>query len=107
MSEVKEIPGFNGRYGITIDGQIWNYISKRFLKITRTSNKYYRVNLCKCNSVWKCYYVQRLVAATWGILDLNNKKTVVHHINGDPLDNHINNLQIMDIFEHYTYHNCF
>ena len=43
--ELKEILGFNGYYGITIDGQVWSYFSGRFLKLTIGSDgRYFRQN---------------------------------------------------------------
>ncbi len=101
--ELKEIPGFDGHYGITVDGQVWSYISKRFLEITTRSNGYCVVSLSK-DQVWNGYLVHRLVMTTYGLLDLNDKQMVVHHLNGNPLDNRLENLQIMSDSEHCCSH---
>ncbi len=101
--ELKEIPGYEGYYGITVDGQVWSYISKRFLKSVIRLGGYYAVSLSK-DQVWKGYYVHRLVMTTYGKLDLNDTRTIVHHIDGDLSNNHLNNLQIMSHYEHNSHH---
>ncbi len=101
---LKEIPGFDGYYGVTRDGQVWSYLSERFLTFTPDLKGYYRVGLYK-DGIYKVYLVHRLVMTTWGDLNLNDTKTVVHHIDGDPLNNKLENLQIMSDYEHHAYHN--
>ncbi len=101
--ELKGILGFDGRYGVTRDGEVWNYISEKFLKPTLNLNGYCDVNLY-IDRIRKRYLVHRLVMATWGDLDINDTQTVVHHINGDPLDNRLDNLQIMSDYGHRCSH---
>lgn len=102
--ELKEIPGFDGYYGITVDGRVWNYLSKRFLKPTIGIHGYYRVGLYK-DRIQKGYLIHRLILAGWSSLGLDDKHTVVHHVNGDPLDNRLENLQIMTNSKHSGNHN--
>ncbi len=102
--ELREIPGFDGYYGITADGRVWSYISKRFLKLRISLNGHYRVGLRK-NGIQNGYLVHRLVVAVWGDLDLNDTQSVIHHLNGNPLDNRLDNLWIMNRSEHLAYHN--
>ncbi len=102
--ELKEIPGFDGYYGITVDGRVWSYRLKRFLKLKLNLRGYYRVRLYKINRTRKYYSVHRLVMATWGDLDLDDTKLVAHHIDGNPLNNIKDNLQIMSDYEHCCNH---
>ncbi len=102
--ELKEIPGFDGRYGVTIDGQVWDYISEKFLKL-KLDSKRYCVGLYKINGTRKYYFVHRLVMATWGDLDLDDTQMVAHHIDGNKSNNCIDNLHIMSDYEHRCKHN--
>ena len=70
----------------------------------------YGSNLCKSHLgvcyKGKIYQVHRLIAEIF----LNNnqplpKGYVVHHINGNPEDNRVENLQILSRFEHQSLHN--
>ena len=44
---MKDIEGFEGRYAITDDGQVWSYLSNQFLKLHEQgyNNSYYTVGL--------------------------------------------------------------
>ncbi len=101
--ELKEIPGFNGHYGVTIDGQVWSYRLERFLKPTLNSKRYC-VKLYK-DGVPIGYLIHRLIMSAWGDLDLDDTKLVVHHINEDPSDNRLENLQIISDYDHKSHHN--
>ncbi len=76
---LKEIPGYEGLYGITIRGHGWNYLSERFLELKLDPNGFYVIGLYK-DGVRKNYLVHHLVMATWGDLDLDDTRIVVHHI---------------------------
>ncbi len=102
--ELKGIPGYEGLYSVTIDGKVWNYISEKFLKLILEPNGYYRVRLYK-DRIRKCYQIHRLVMAAYDDLDLNDTKTVVHHIDGNPSNNIKDNLQIISDYEHRCHHN--
>ncbi len=73
-------------YSITKDGKVWSKKTKRFLKQT-LCNGYYVVK----NSESKTRYVHRLMAITF--LDNKNNVNIVNHIDGNPLNNNINNLE--------------
>ncbi len=102
--ELKEIPGFNGHYGITVDGRVWDYRRNQFLTSPINPYGYYVVSLGK-DRVWKDYFIHRLILAAWGGLDLNDKQMIVHHIDRNKVNNHIKNLQIMTKSKHSTSHN--
>lgn len=103
MSELKDVPGYEGLYSVTKDGKVWSCELDRFLKPTIRSNRYYCVGLYK-DRIYKNYLVHRLILATWGDLDLDDTKLVVHHINEDPSDNRIDNLRIMSDYKHRCSH---
>lgn len=105
MSELKDVPGYEGLYGVTKDGRVWDYLLKRFLKLILKPNGYCVVRLYKINRTRKYYQIHRLVMAAYDDLDLNDTQTVVHHINGDSLDNRLENLQIISDYEHRCHHN--
>ena len=44
MDKMKDIEGYEGRYAITEDGQVWSYYSKSFI-YQRTNNKGYKIVL--------------------------------------------------------------
>ena len=62
--ELRDIPGFEGLYAATKDGQIWSHRRKRFMKTCGEADNYQVVWLCK-DKQGKCYYVHRLVAMAW------------------------------------------
>ena len=98
----KDIPNFEGLYQANINGEIRSlnhkrkngtneYIQKgKILKFNKNPNGYLQVRLSK-NGIAKTYRVNRLVALTF-IDNPNNKKTV-NHINGNKLDNRVENLE--------------
>ena len=96
--EYKEIPGYDGAYQASNLGNIKSFkgLSKegRILKLIKNSAGYLSVGLSKDNKKKK-FSVHQLVAMTF----LNHKpdghKLVVDHINNDPLDNKLENLQLI------------
>lgn len=98
----KDIPNFEGLYQASTKGNIrsLNHIRKngtnqyiqrgKMLKFNKNPNGYLQVRLSK-NGVAKTYRVNRLIALTF-IDNPFNKKTV-NHINGNKLDNNVENLE--------------
>lgn len=94
-----DIPDYKDKYAITKDGKIWSYpkvVGKslrnhgKWLKPELTNKGYLRVVLCgKLHQ--KRMFVHRLMALTF--LKRSQGRNVVNHINGNPLDNRIENLE--------------
>lgn len=104
---MKDIPGFEGRYAITEDGQVWSYpktwqggksnnAKSGHLGKWLTPRKgndtqaYFSVNLCKGGKP-KSYYIHRLVALAY-VTNTKNYK-IVNHIDGDRSNNNHSNLE--------------
>ena len=103
MSEIKEIPGYEGLYGVTRDGLVWSYKLNRFLKPSIGLRGYCCVKLYR-NGRWNGYSVQRLIMAAYGNLDINDTQMVAHHIDGNKSNNKLENLQIMTKSKHSSNH---
>jgi hypothetical protein len=74
------------KYRITKDGRVWSDKSNKFLNQT-LCNGYYNIKVNKS----KTCAVHRLVAITF--LENKNNCNIVNHIDEDPLNNNINNLE--------------
>lgn len=87
--------GFD-HYYISSKGRVWNSKTKRLLKGDISNKGYLRVHLHNKN-IQRKYSVHRLVALAF-IVNPNCKKTV-NHIDGDKLNNHIENLEWLTLKE--------
>ncbi|MBC8527256.1 MAG: HNH endonuclease [Candidatus Cloacimonetes bacterium] len=99
-----DITGYEGKYAVTKDGRVWSYpkpcssINGIFLKPTLTVCKnnrnkphnHHSVMLYKNNEA-KRFQIHRLVAQAF-ILNPENKPDI-NHIDGNPLNNNVNNLE--------------
>jgi len=97
--EVKDIPGFEGRYAVSVCGKVWSHpkVSRgkmnplnnkgKWLKQYKGPSGHFRVCLQK-----KVYAVHRLVALTYIGLPLTDKNTI-NHIDGNKENNHFSNLE--------------
>ena len=112
----KDIPNYEGIYEASSLGRIRTNINKtsssakfkirhweqRVLKYkSNNENTYktgYRVDLWK-NGKPKTYLVARLVASAFIRNELNNRKLTVNHIDGNRLDNRIENLEWCSLSE--------
>jgi len=97
----KEIPNFNGRYSISIYGEIHdikrNVLIKPHLSGVKRRN-YPQVTLYKNdeNKVTKhTKRVHSLMAITFLNHTYGDRKIVVDHIDNNPLNNNLSNLQII------------
>jgi len=104
---MKDIPGYEGRYAVTVDGKIWSYPKK----CSSTNGKWLRLQKIKITKervkpryVWtvaifdgegkrKCCQVHRLVALTY--IPNPNNKPMVNHKDGNSLNNCVDNLEWM------------
>lgn len=97
MANIKDIPGFNGRYSVTDNGIVIsnNYLrtgKQKALKPYKDSHGYYRVQLRKGEKGrGKDFPVHRLVAEAFCIRPVG--KNYVDHIDGNTTNNNANNLR--------------
>lgn len=91
MTELwKIIDGWNNRYEISNLGRVKN--GNTFLKPQKSSNNYLCVYLRNPGGVRKCYRIHRLVGEYF-ILNDNNEKTHINHIDGNKENNIHTNLE--------------
>ena len=88
--EVSEYPG----YRVSDDGRIYSEKSKIMMKTRKNANGYCVVDLTK-SSKSSPRFVHRLVALTY-IPNDDKTKNLVNHLNGDPTDNRVENLEWSD-----------
>jgi len=102
-AERRPIPGYEGHYEADADGNIWSLA--RTVKTLRGSQRlkerklrgvnrkgYLRVGLC-INDKEQKKSIHRLVGAAFGIIELNDRKQQIDHINHNKKDNRLSNLR--------------
>jgi len=82
-------------YAISRRGEVKNIKTNQILKTT-ICNNYLRVGLCN-NGMRKSIYVHQLVAIAYMNHKIDGQTIVVDHINNNPLDNRVENLQLITI----------
>lgn len=89
---MKDIKGYEGRYAVTVDGEVWTFVrgKGRPLKGKVNTDGYIEVSLHKLG-VRRLRYVHRLVAETFIPNPLNMPQ--VNHINFNRSDNKVENLE--------------
>ena len=92
----KEIRGLEGRYSVDEDGNVFSHISDIKLKPYLTGEGYLNVKLDGKNRK-----VHRLAAEAF--LPDFLEKPQVNHIDGDKLNNHISNLEMVSASENVTH----
>ena len=88
---MREIEGYEGLYAITEDGQVYSYISKRYLKPAKNHGGYLTVCLSSKNGERKRFYIHRLVA--FAFIDNPNNYPQVNHKDENKENNNIDNLE--------------
>lgn len=106
----KPIPGWEGIYEVSEDGRVFSLITGKEKKTFMSSNGYKRVTLWH-NGKQKKYSVHRLVAMAF--LDNPNDYPQVNHIDGNKLNNRLENLEwcsqemnIRHAYAHGMIHPC-
>lgn len=89
---VKDIPSYPGKYAASTDGRIYSIRRQQWLKPYVAGSNYLYVDLCGKNK-----RVHRLIAETY--LDNPMGYATVDHINGDRMDNRVENLQWLTLSE--------
>jgi len=88
---MKSIKGYEGRYSITKNGNVYSHKNKKFLtNCINEPNGYYIVNLC-ANKQQKIVCIHKLIAKAF--IPNPESKPIVNHIDGNKLNNDISNLE--------------
>lgn len=87
---MKDIEGFEGRYAITDEGQVWSYYLNDFMSLKPNDKGYIYATLRK-NGSQKRIAVHRLVAQAF--IDNPNNLPEVNHKDEDKTNNNVSNLE--------------
>lgn len=103
---MREIPGFDGLYGVTSDGRVWStarssitktgvqkWLRGKWLKAQINQNGYVVVRVLRPDSGTVLLRVHRAVALAWIPNDAPHLKDQVNHMNGVKTDNRAVNLE--------------
>lgn len=91
MNEIwKDIPGYAGQYRVSNHGNVFSSKSNKFLKPTISNTGYAHVQLYDEHR-YAVVNVHRLVADAF--LPNQNRLPEINHIDGDKLNNHVDNLE--------------
>lgn len=98
------------RHWVSSDGKVWDSIEQKLLKNYPTGGnekkRYFKVKLFDNYRIKKkehgyFMYVHRLVASCFLGMEFNaGKKIIVHHKDGNQLNNNVNNLDVLTTEEH-------
>lgn len=105
--QIKDIPGWEGLYACDVEGHIYSYRTNKFLSPSKNKRGYLHVTFTKDGKRYD-YRVQRLVAMTF--IDNPENKEQVNHIDGNKLNNCIQNLEWVtaeENIEHAKTHHLF
>lgn len=94
IEEWRDVVGYEGLYKVSSYGRIKSYHKRykkpRILKTSMTTTGYRKVELRK-NKVKKSLKIHRLVAEAF--ISNEEKKPYVNHLDSNPLNNNVNNLE--------------
>lgn len=88
---MKDILGYEGKYAITEDGQVWSYYLNDYLSLKPDKKGYVYVKLRDKNGKQKRIAVHRLVAQAF--IDNPNNLLEVNHIDENKQNNNVSNLE--------------
>lgn len=102
--DMRPIPDYEGYY-ITDDGRIYSCVLKNFMQPVMDTGGYMIASLKK-NTEQKRIFVHRLVAEVFIENKPENYKDLcVNHIDGNPVNNHVSNLEYATLSEN-SLHSC-
>lgn len=88
--EMKEIPGYQGRYWVSEHGRVWSAYSMKFLTPVEHRDGYLKVRLCLRGVETECL-IHRLVAVAF--VPNPDGKPEVNHLDADKKNNTADNLE--------------
>jgi hypothetical protein len=91
MNDFVEISGFEGRYAINRNGEVKNIKTNYILKPYTNTIGYFRVSFYGENRKRYQFYIHRLIAIHF--IPNSENKSEINHIDGNPSNNDINNLE--------------
>ncbi len=91
MKVWKQIPGFEGLYDVSSDGDVFSFKTSKLLKVCIGSAGYPQVDLCR-QGKRRTYAIHQLVAAAF--IGGRPDGMVVCHNDGDKMNNRPENLRI-------------
>lgn len=98
---LKDIQNYENRYAVNEKGEIYSFLSHKFLKPCSDGSGYYYVNLIDKNGKRKSKKIHRIVAETF--LPNPSDLPCINHIDCDTNNNEVNNLEWCD----YSYNNSY
>lgn len=104
MERFLNLPGYEGRYQVSDQGNVFSTIACKFLKFRSVPKGYLRVNLNKAGKK-KTFYIHQLVMRTFCPDGESKILNTVHHLNDTPTDNRLSNLTWMSKKENTTIRN--
>lgn len=100
--ELRDIPGFEGRYAASASGKIWSYKNKIFLKDRDEKCGYRRISLRPNGSdQLQTFMIHRLVAMAW--IPNPDNLPQINHKDEDKTNNHYTNLEWCDLKYNMNY----
>ena len=98
---LKDIQGYEGRYAANENGEIYSYLSHKFLTPCRDGYHYFYVNLIDKDGKRKSKKIHRIIAETF--LPNPNNLPCVNHKDCNPSNNALDNLEWCDYHYNNTY----
>ena len=90
----------NNNYYVSKEGEVYSTFYNKLLKVHTNNKGRVRVTLC-ANKQQKHYLLSRIMANVFlGLLDISNKELEVDHIDRNPENNSVYNLQVLNKLDH-------